>query len=152
MPHRFNRLTLRTITGTMLLVLLLWPAPRPVGHRHGECGTWSHEQMTKHLQFCHGGFANADNWPSDWHWHWCFPADPVVGMEGDTIAFRSILPVDGKAQMRFDAVCECHLDARVWQQTVKAQSIPAERRHSFTTTSLLMSRRSLPELLGVVRC
>lgn len=152
----FPRLThraLRTLIETLLLVLLLCPAPVPVGHSHSDLGSdWSSDQMAMHLQACHGGSANADNWPSGWHWHWSFQVDTDFVANQEASNVQCHLSPNEVSQAASTFVCESKLDAWVWKTTLSRPLVSIDRRHSFTNIALLSSRQSLPELFGILRC
>ena len=143
----------RTLIETTLLVLMFWPAPIPVGHDHGDLTSQvSDQQLTWHLQCHHGGFANSDSWPTDWHWHWVFPADGCIGLGGEILAVQAdqIMPRQRIAWL--EATCVLPLEYVSQQQLVVRPSLTANCQHSFQHVALLHSRQSLPELLGVIRC
>lgn len=139
-------------TEMLLLVLMLWPAPAPNGHFHGNHNDHCADQhLVEHLKFHHGGLENAANWPEDWHWHWSFSRDGYVGLSGEQIVSQS---------ERMPFVQRCELPEAVYvywvgiSESPKASqlaTIPENRRYSFQSVALFDSRQSLPELLGVMR-
>lgn len=153
MCPRPNRRALRTLSETFLLVLLLCPAPVPVGHSHSDPRSgWSTDQMAMHLQACHGGSANADNWPSGWHWHWSFQVDTDLVANQEISTAQCHLSLNDVSQVASTFVCESKLDTWVWKTTLSRPLVSIDRRHSFTNIALLSSRQSLPELFGILRC
>ncbi len=153
MPPRLPNHIFTTFTELTLLVVLLWPAPVPVGHCHSDEGLgWSEQQLAVHLQTFHGGFTNADNWPSDWHWHWVYQVDTITGANDSSSRTQCDRLVDITNRDACVHPCGSRLDAWVWKNTIISPSVPMNRRHSFMTIGLLASRHSLPELLGVIRC
>lgn len=152
LPH-FCPVPIRTLIEIPLLVLLLWPAPIPVGHDHGELTSRvSDQQLTWHLQCHHGGFANSDNWPTDWHWHWVFPSHGDVAVGGEVLVVQADQMVSGQRIDWLEPACVLRLECMSQQHLTVRLSIPANRQHSFQHVALLHSRQSLPELLGVIRC
>ncbi len=143
----------RQITENIVLMLMLWAAPVPVGHCHSDCGSRvSSQQMTMHLQLYHGGAENANNWPSRWHLHWVFQPSGQLAI-GDDLAIAHDAPmVSSRVDDLFDTVGLSQLDSRLHQQLYVQLVIPDECQNSFQTVALLLSRRSLPELLGIMRC
>ncbi|TWT94734.1 hypothetical protein [Stieleria varia] len=158
MPPRLHKRLSSAVSKLVLLSVVLWAAPVPMGHCHSDGGLgWSEQQMALHLQTCHGGLANADDWPSGWHWHWVLRMDTVMRVTdigGDDSGSRALC-IPSLDNMNFaasDHPCESKLDAWIWQSSIISPPVPMNHRHSFTTTGLLAFRHSLPELLGVIRC
>ena len=109
-----------------------------------------------HLQIHHGGSANADNWPSDRHWHWEFPSHGEIAWGGqpDTIpAFEALF-----AEREHGFPIACVSPSSDWMLpiglTVSLTDAFVSRyeRPTFQTVGLLNSRQSLPQLLGIHRC
>ncbi len=143
----------RMLTEIFLLVLMMWPAPIPVGHRHCDYSSRvSGMQMARHLQCCHGGFSNSGNWPNDWHWHWVYPTNPCGQLDFDEAQGRADQMVTGRPVDTFVSPRICLLDGLASSVRPVRPLIPLPRRYAFQTVALLHSRQSLPELLGVVRC
>lgn len=159
-PHRFARmhrqsasLFARKLTEIFLLVLMMWPAPMPVGHRHSDCSSRvSADILAQHLQRFHGGIANSENWPDEWHWHWVFPTDICGNLDGDAAHSHhaQMAPVRN-ADLPALLLTSCR-DVGAHPRSVGRSCIPRERQHSFHSLTVLRSGLSLPELLGVVRC
>ncbi len=153
MPPRLQKRFFAKFIELTLLVVMLCPAPVPVGHCHGEGGfDGSEQQMLLHFQTCHGGLANVDHWPSGWHWHWVLQMDTFIGGHDVGSKTQCDLVVDNTNFVACVLPCESKLDAWVWESTTISPSVPPSHRHSFTTIGLLASCHSLPELLGVIRC
>ncbi len=144
---------LQMLTEITLLVLLLGPAPLPIGHCHGDAAVPASDQhLVQHLQLHHGGFANAQNWPDDWHWHWVCPGNGYVGVDGEEVVANTV-PILSDPQIPLpEAAYWCRIDTGVLNRASLRPSIPEHRRHSFQFVALMHSRQSLPELLGIIRC
>lgn len=143
---------LRLLTETMLLVLMLWPAPVPIGHRHGDNELRAaDQQMVQHLQSHHGGVANARNWPEDWHWHWVYPADGYIGLGGEEIVATTEPMLPSQPFNLPEMPRGCWIDSLTPDRASSFARIPEHRRYSFQSVALLHSRQSLPELLGIMQ-
>lgn len=140
------------LTEILLLVLMMWPAPIPVGHRHSDYASpVTAEHLDEHLRCFHGGFSNSANWPDDWHWHWVYPVDRCANLDADDVHSRPQPWVSGRA-LEAPLLCVSQLDRVALTQIIARPTIPFERQQSFLSVMLLRSGLSLPELLGVVRC
>lgn len=139
--------------GALILALLLWLAPMPIGHCHGDCASrWSASQMAAHLQLYHGGTDISDDFRSGWHWHWMLRANGPLGLD--------VTPVMATTTASLD----CHTDAVPWIGVIPslnsgawnaAKTLPVVCGHrglSYQTIALIHQRQSLPELLGISRC
>lgn len=148
-----HRKTKRRLTQFALLVLVLWSGPVPVGHSHADYASRvSGNQMTAHLQHCHGGFACSESWPTDWHWHWVSLADGYVGLGSEDVLVQAESMVAGQCQRVNQPMWLCYLETRTLKQTFLLPSPCTNWAHSFQNVALLNSRQSLPELLGIIRC
>lgn len=153
MLQTFCRKPVRMLTEIMLLVLMLWPAPIPVGHNHNELSLRvSDQQMDCHLKCHHGGFENSDRWPADWHWHWVFPMDGHEDLGGVELMVQTEQFSPGQRVDFPVSACVLRLESVSLKQFFARPCLPANRQHSFQNVALLHSRQSLPEFLGVVRC
>ncbi len=143
----------RQITEIVVLVLMLWSAPVPVGHCHGDCGPRvSNEQMSLHLQFYHGGIDNAKNWPNGWHLHWVFPSNGQIEADCEmTNGHDDQMLADLPGDLFNTDVVSVLESWQIWRLCLR-QSIPNDPHYSFQTVALLHCGQSLPELLGVMRC
>ncbi len=148
-----HRKTMRKLTQFALFVLMLWPAPVPVGHSHaGYASQVSSQQMALHLQCCHGGVACSDSWPTDWHWHWVFPANGYIDLESEGTLAHANSMVAGQCVGLIEPMCLSYLATRTLKQSSSPPWAYTNRAHSFQNVALLNSRQSLPELLGIIRC
>lgn len=137
----------------MLLGLLLWPAPIPVGHVHGDqVARLGDQQLLRHLCLHHGGLANAAQWPDDWHWHWVYPGDAYVGLGGEQATtdadWYSVAPSVEMPTLGGESLGQPASSARIDSRP----RLPRHLRYSFLSVAVLHSRQSLPEFLGVIRC
>ena len=145
--------TMRKLTQITLLVLMLWPAPVPVGHSHaGYAAQVSSQQMALHLQSCHGGFECSDSCPTDWHWHWMFPVHGYIDLGSEGVLAQSESMIAGEHAAVIEPMCLSYLATRTLKQSFLLPSPRTNCAHSFQNVGLLNSRQSLPELLGVIRC
>tara|TARA_A100001391_G_scaffold200756_2_gene186010 strand:- start:722 stop:1183 length:462 start_codon:yes stop_codon:yes gene_type:complete len=150
---KFARSPVPLLTEIILLALMMWPAPIPVGHRHSEYSSRvSDHQMACHLAFYHGGFSNSENWPNDWHWHWVYPAEHGGQTDVDNLRLSTGPMVVGRPLVPLAPPQISMLDCVQSTACFVRPSIPCQRQHSFQGAALLRSRQSLPELLGVIRC
>ncbi len=150
---KFVRSPVPMLTEIILLALMMWPAPIPLGHRHCDYSSRvSGQQMARHLVCYHGGFSNSENWPNDWHWHWVYPTDHCGQLDGDDAQLRTDQIVMGRPLDTFVLPRISPLDCIASKVRLARPSIPLHRQHSFQCVALLHSRQSLPELLGVTRC
>ena len=153
MLQTYSRKPVRMLTEIMLLVLMCWAVPIPVGHNHSDLSLRvSEQQMACHLKCHHGGFENSDRWPTDFHWHWVFPMDGHEGLGGAELAVQADQIAPGQRLELPGPACILRLECVSLKQFFARPSLPASRQHSFQNVALLHSRQSLPELLGVVRC
>lgn len=153
MQPKLVSLSVRKLTEIVLLVLMMWPAPMPVGHRHSDCSSSvTVDVLAQHLNCFHGGIGNSKNWPDDWHWHWVYPADKCGNLGSDDVHshHEQMAPGRNKALLALPSI-SCW-DGVVLTRSVVRSRIPFERQHSFHSMTVLRSGLSLPELLGVVRC
>ena len=135
----------------MLLALAIWPTPIPIGHRHSDgLARTPALQWERHLQAYHGGLENAFGGPEDWHWHWVYPGDGYIAMDGEQFA------ADRQEMLSFEAAfvpainVQC-VEVLSPERDVAISKIPEFRHRSFQSVALLNSRQSLPELLGIMR-
>jgi len=132
-------------------VLMLWPAPVPVRHRHGDTSSPSSSaQIVRHLDHHHGGLTNAWDWPDDWHWHWVFPGNDYVGLGFEqAIDINEQMLPDQSAELP-ELVCSSLIQ---WlaDSTRSMVKIPKCRQYAFQSVAQMHSRQSLPELLGIMR-
>ncbi|MGV3485473.1 MAG: hypothetical protein ACO1RT_13740 [Planctomycetaceae bacterium] len=143
---------LTLLTEITLLVLMLWPAPVPVVHRHSDSGSrGADRQMVQHLQSHHGGASNAENWPDDWHWHWVCRGNAYVGLASDNAAATAAQMLPREPVDLAEVPCVDFIECLTWDQASSPPKLPEHRRYSFHSVALLSSGLSLPELLGVMR-
>lgn len=143
----------RMLAEIVLLVLILWPAPIPVGHQHSDLSLRvSDQQMAWHLKCHHGGCENSGHWPTDWHLHWVFPMDGHQGLGGSEWVVQSDQMASAQQMDLPGPACISRLECVSSKQYFAKPSLPANCQHSFQNVAILHSRQSLPELLGVVRC
>jgi hypothetical protein len=142
------------LTEIMLLVLVVWPAPIPRGHSHGDQDLLrTDRQLVEHLEFEHGGLDNACNWPDGWHWHWSYSRLSFVGLDGE----HGVADPDGVLSERPDELeprdlaCAYRTGGLDVAREAQLGKIPPHRQYSFQSVALLSSRQSLPELLGIMR-
>ncbi len=151
--RKSSKLPLQKLTEIVLLVLLAWPAPLAIGHRHDELSVQvSDQEMMQHLQEHHGGFCNADHWPDDWHWHCFYPGCSCLGVGGEDLTAPAEEMLTGP---RFELPAVelwCQFDSSILSRAKLRPKIPEHRRYSFQYVALVHSRQSLPELLGIIRC
>ncbi|TWT75074.1 hypothetical protein CA85_03620 [Allorhodopirellula solitaria] len=155
MLPKFVRSSAPLLTEIVLLVLMAWPAPIPVGHRHSDYSSRvSDTQLAWHLHCYHGGCAEAGDRSSDWHWHWVYPADHYANLEVGDVP-QCVAPVvtgrlDAPLASPGISSLDC-LTSKDWR-TLDRPSLPPQRQLSFQSAAVLHCRQSLPELLGVIRC
>ncbi len=148
-----SRPSLQMLTEITLLVLLAWPAPLAIGHRHEDLDKQVNEHdLVQHLHEHHGGFLNADHWPDGWHWHWFYPGDACIEVGGEELTAPADEMLTGP-RFQLPAVQHwCQFDSSILSRSMLRPKIPEHRRYSFQYVALVHSRQSLPELLGIIRC
>lgn len=148
-----HRKTKRRLTQFALLVLMLWPGPVPVGHSHDDYASRvSGQQMAVHLQYCHGGVADSECWPTDWHLHWIYPADGYIGLGSEHVLVQADAMNVARGQGEIAPMYLSYLATRTLKQSLLPPMPRMNRARSFQNVALLNSRQSLPELLGIIRC
>lgn len=151
--------TVRMLTEITLLVLMLWPAPIPVGHSHdGFVSPTSDQQLVRHLLSHHGGWSNTSNWSTGWHWHWVLPEQGYVGLAGEVVvahvgqANQASTPdrLTPPQCSQLETFGVKRLLAR--GQATARQRLSAVRQQGFHNVALLHNGQSLPELFGIILC
>ena len=150
---RNHRSLQQLFKATTWVVLLLCVAPIPECHAHSEYSIDGASQaLAVHLETCHGGHENAQNWPKGWHWHLHFQSDD----SGQCSAGLSALELEEVLESSTESVYEVD----PWRQIAHRESPDdiiaschrMNRPLTFTTVALLNGRQSLPELFCIIRC
>ena len=126
----------------------------PIGHSHEHAtdtrnGTL---QLSRHLNVCHpdGCFSGRD--ADGWHIHWIVRAVGYAGINAEELAchasFTDLVPTDGPRVWVQYELMPGRLDVDLSPRTLFLGSMAG----SFLQVGMLQSRRSMPELLGVMRC
>ncbi len=146
--------SIQLLTEIIILALMLCHAPIPVGHRHGDSELrGSVQEMELHLQKHHGGIANAENWPDDWHWHWhwVFPGESCVDLGCESTIASNTYLTPSEQIVACEAGCLSICLYFISDHMNSLARIPERCRYSFQYIALLHSSQSLPELLGIMR-
>lgn len=155
--NRFRRRTpLLTLMHWGVLLAFAWPGPLPVGHSHDELleGPAANDVRLAsfHLSRFHRDRAIAPELSLEWHVHWIF-----VGASGE-LGGR---PLRGPVQIPDDSVAPPAIDPPLLSNGFGLDRLVFEslgppigsiERTSYLTVGLLSADRSLPELLGIMRC
>ena len=142
----------QSFTAMTLLLLMLWPAPIPIVHCHGDDALRvSDQQLVQHLVNHHGGFANAGEWPTQWHWHWVYTGDGYIGLTGEEVVSTGEQSISRPSFVLPELDGVNPIESLPLHRVGSLAQVIAHRGYTFQSVALMHSRQSLPELLGIMR-
>jgi hypothetical protein len=129
----------------------MWPGPLPIGHCHHDATktVLGSAELAKHVAYYHLSAAA----PEDWHIHWVFPSMEYFGVNGEAVAVAADEP--NAAAVSLQATLPPSQSIRFVEITLESNPPPLVTSRtfgSFQIVGLLASRRSLPELFGIMLC
>ncbi len=150
--HKLNR---SLLLERLLVVVLLWSGPVPVAHCHADVGgTFSASaELCQHLASQHGCLSSGHSDPTGWHIHWILRSEVFDGINCEELILQTECAAETNNCNESPATeLQLALDGDAIAPDHGRWAIRDDLRRSFQLVGLLQSRRSLPELLGVMRC